>query len=326
MSISIVIVTYKRKKEVIELLESLSVQTLLPNEIILVNNLFEGSQEFKQILLREVPERIRRRIKYVENSHNSLTVGRNLGVSISNSEYICLLDDDVEIDPRYLEKASLILQTNSSIVGLQGRIIRKPKLFRNVIGFLTQGFSLTRGKAKVKKSIAGSYNWNPGNSELIDCEWISGSNQFYRKSVLETVTWDENLIEYCDGEDIDHSFRVGQTYPGGLKMCTNLIVRHKISQVGRSSNFKSIFMRDVYGYYLCGKLFNNSRIAFMSFWFNRICLLFMLWTKSLFRGSLSQAHIYIKIHLKTWLFIFKNSRDLRNHDLTIANAALKHLS
>jgi GT2 family glycosyltransferase len=113
----VVIVTYKRPGDLFEVLTNLSEQTLKPSVVNIVDNDLEGSAK-KIVELFQLERGMR--LNYLINSTNSLTQGRNLGISIVSSPFVGLLDDDIIIPADYFEKSVNFLQANSDVAGVQG--------------------------------------------------------------------------------------------------------------------------------------------------------------------------------------------------------------
>lgn len=99
MKISIVIVTHNRLDELAELLESISIQTEAPYEIIIVNDCGESIETVVN-LYKELP------IKTIELQENMKHVrARNIGVGHVTGDYIMLCDDDDLLSPKHVEYA-----------------------------------------------------------------------------------------------------------------------------------------------------------------------------------------------------------------------------
>lgn len=104
MKISIVIATYNRLLELGELLESISKQTVLPHEVIIVN---DGGESVAVLvdLYKELP------IKTIELTENVKHVkARNIGVQQATGDAIMLCDDDDMIVANHIEQAQLYLR------------------------------------------------------------------------------------------------------------------------------------------------------------------------------------------------------------------------
>ncbi|WP_434283134.1 glycosyltransferase family 2 protein [Clostridium botulinum] len=89
--ISVIIVTYNRKKYLVRSLESILSQSFSNFELILVNN---GSTDGTGELCRKYTEKDSR-IKVINIKENKgASRGRNMGVDAASSEYITIVDDD----------------------------------------------------------------------------------------------------------------------------------------------------------------------------------------------------------------------------------------
>lgn len=89
--ISVIIVTYNRKKYLVRSLESILSQSFSNFELILVNN---GSTDGTGELCRKYTEKDSR-IKVINIKENrGASRGRNMGVDAASSEYITIVDDD----------------------------------------------------------------------------------------------------------------------------------------------------------------------------------------------------------------------------------------
>ena len=93
-SLSVIISTFKRKRYVNQLLISISNQTILPNEIILVDSSNEN-------ISYDYPAGLN--IKKVFSKFAQLTYQRNLGVQNTICDLILHIDDDVLLENNYIE-------------------------------------------------------------------------------------------------------------------------------------------------------------------------------------------------------------------------------
>src|SRR3954462_2343801 len=101
MKFSLIICTYMRPEPLLKLLQSVQVQNLYPNEILII----DGSTSNKtEIVLKENQFE---NLQYflVDDQDRGLTRQRNFGINkVSDTmEIVCFLDDDTVLEPNYFE-------------------------------------------------------------------------------------------------------------------------------------------------------------------------------------------------------------------------------
>jgi len=101
--IDVVIPTYKRIKNLQLLVRSIDLQSKKPNKVTIV---YAGITEED---LKEIVEQSSLNIQLIA-SEPSVCKQRNLGIKNSNSKYIFLCDDDIELPNDYLEKLYTFLE------------------------------------------------------------------------------------------------------------------------------------------------------------------------------------------------------------------------
>lgn len=98
-SLSVVTPTLRRPAEIVELLENLSEQTLLPREVIIVDGAPEGEDETERAVKnpgRKFPFAVR----YFRRSGGT-AVQRNFGIDRAGGRFIALIDDDVRLEKNF---------------------------------------------------------------------------------------------------------------------------------------------------------------------------------------------------------------------------------
>lgn len=116
--VSIVIPTRNRKDHLRKALASIEQQTLLPNEVLIVDSSDEVA--YHEDILRRF-ERLR--ITFIL-SEASVCVQRNKGIQAAEGNWILLLDDDIEIEVRYLEKLVCYCELNPQCGAVAGRLMQ----------------------------------------------------------------------------------------------------------------------------------------------------------------------------------------------------------
>ena len=319
--ITVVVVTYCRPKFLESILGQINDQTLHPVCIVVVDN--DSNRSAKDVLTQS--EVISKKIPviYVPNDVNSLSIGRNLGVSHVKSEFTCLLDDDVVIPVDYLERVFESISHLPDAVGVQGilNLGDRTKL-KNFIAFLTGNFYLSNKTCKVRWSISTSYPKYSGKETPLLCEWMSGTNQFYSTRIIKEVKWDENLLKYSDGEDLDHSLRVSRSGFGSLYLLPDLLLKHLESPEARVTGYKNILMRETYSYYLLHKLFPKKRNAQVFFVWSRLSTLAIEIIQVLLSGFRKTKLVALYTHVKALIVVFYFRTELRRLDTSKINSLL----
>lgn len=319
--ITVVVVTYCRPRFLDSVLVQLNNQTLLPNTIIVVDN--DSNRSAQKVVDNSNLQSKNIRISYVPNDVNSLSLGRNLGVSLVETEFTCLLDDDVVIPSSYLENVLRKMRELPDAIGIQGFLnLGDRSKIKNFISFLIGGFYLSDRTCRVRWSISTSYPKFSNSETPLLCEWISGTNQFYRTQVIKKVKWDVNFIKYSDGEDLDHSLRISRSGFGSLYLLPNLAVKHLESPEARLTGYKNILMREAYSYYLLHKLFPKKRAAHIFFVWSKILTILLIILKMIFSNSNSSSIGTLRNYLNALNFVFKNKRDLQKGNLGFVNSKL----
>jgi len=254
MQISIVITTFNRVDDLNECLNSILNQTLLPIETIVIDNGINNITE--SIIERRMDEFKKKDIVlvYIKNTENSLTVARNIGSRNSSGEVILFLDDDVILDRDYIREIERLYRKFPQALGAQGYILReKRSKLKNMFNKIFFLFHLEKDKCKFLHSVSATYPFPL--SRIMNCQWLSGSNFSFKRSVFETISFDEKLKKYSEGEDLDFSYRLFKKFPNSLYISPDAKLIHNASPAGRLPDAELIYMREFYGLYL---FFKNS--------------------------------------------------------------------
>ncbi len=214
LDISIIIPTYNRPEELQNCLASILEQTVLPGELIIVD---DGNLE--QIPLAGKLAKASIKVLYHKKDTPGLTASRNVGIGLATGGIIFFLDDDVVLYPHYTEKIlALFGDDPSHEIGGVGGLIANTKPFtlkRKLFHHLERLFLLS-GKIEGRVLPSGfcvDYG-ETGNQidEIVEVDFLPGGVSAYRKQVFESFSFSEDFIGYGQGEDKDFSFRVAQKY------------------------------------------------------------------------------------------------------------------
>ena len=181
--VTVFICTYNRGKLIDGTLDSLlNHQTILPNEIVVVN----GGGEFNCAPILDKWSAGFSRLKIINTENKNLSCSRNVGLHHCTGDLILQTDDDARPFPNWIEK--MIEYHN-----------KYPKV--GVIGGNVIDFS----RIKIIEQIADLITF-PYYSNEVYVRSVAGVNCSYKKEVIKQVgKYDEDLFR---GEDVDYNWRV----------------------------------------------------------------------------------------------------------------------
>jgi len=217
--VSVIIPTKDRVDDVITCLESLLVQTVPPDEILIV----DGSDTEKlnsEIKLRFTENA---KIKYVR-SKPGLTHQRNVGINASFGDIILFVDDDVVLDKDCLKGVMHVFDNYPTNIGgvtanviercqIEGKLSFSGKLKDAIAQFLLSIFFLTRwGNGRFQPSGFPTLIKSGTVDKITCCEFLFGACMAFRKELVNEFRFNEDLYEYRYAEDDEFAYRVSRKY------------------------------------------------------------------------------------------------------------------
>jgi len=243
-NISLCIPTAKRPKILGKLIDNISEQNLVPDEIIIIDGAKDNSTR-DEIETRK--KNFDEGVLQYYTSELGLTLQRNVGIDICKSKYICMLDDDVILDTDCLEKMVEFLNSEEGnkyaaisafISNNYGREFFKIEKFLNKIqvydGELKPGRWLYCGdflELSTLKQFDGVY----------DTQFIPAGAAMFRKKIIEKIRPNSNFK--FGGEDKHWTLRISQKHKIGVLGNAKLIHDH-VSGGVRKSPFKQSFISE----------------------------------------------------------------------------------
>jgi len=233
-TVSIVIPTYKREKDLGECIASIARQTVRPLEVIVVDDAeMPAVPEAQRLESVGIPCIYQRK-----NGNPGLTASRNLGSSLARADFLLHLDDDVELEPDYIERMLEVFRNDSGtrIAGASGFNTRhaNPPLWKRIrvwvrLFFLIGGPKLGQVLPSGFCTSFSSKEWPKGR--LMDCDILPGNNMMFRRKAVEGMSWTTDYLGYGLGEDQDFSYRLSRTHRLVLTGSARLI--HKVSRAAK---------------------------------------------------------------------------------------------
>lgn len=185
-SVSIVILTMNRSSHMRIVLENISLQSLVPEEIIIIDN---HSKEIEQRKNRELADKYKADY-YLMNENLGVSGGRNFGLKKAKGDIIIEIDDDAEFESIHaIRNARQILKKHKNIGIIAFSILKNKNM-----DFRREEFPFFN---KMKKL----------NNPLTECAWFIGAGHAFRKEIFDKVNYYNDFYPYGQ-EEIDLSIRV----------------------------------------------------------------------------------------------------------------------
>lgn len=223
MTISVIICTVARQKWVDSLLVSLSNQSFLPDQVLIVD-------ASKQEISYSVPKHLN--VRVIRSHRRGLTFQKNLGLDQAKGEVVFFLDDDILLDRQYIEHTMMVFQNDSE------------KKIGAVSGYITNQWGKTQNNpgwqlklAKRLKIYDGDFT--PGSvspsgvfielnglkpfTGLKYVDFVPGGCTAVRADVFQTYRPPLSVSKY-GGEDKCFSRMIAQRW--GLCVCGDALLQH----------------------------------------------------------------------------------------------------
>jgi len=226
---SLVLCTRNRPADVATCLASVAACTPPPAEVVVVDSsdAFE-TRDLCAALLDDFPVPLRYHADTPGLPHQ-----RNTGVGLAMGEVVHFVDDDTVLEPTYFAAIDACFD-DGGVVGACGQITNLGP--RRVPPFLYRFFLLDGGEGRVLRSGKNILNFTATTRR--PTAWLSGCSMSYRRSLFDTIGFDEDMTGYALGEDVDFSTRAGRH--GSLLHEPAARLRHDESPLERWSRRRMI--------------------------------------------------------------------------------------
>jgi GT2 family glycosyltransferase len=206
-----IIATRNRPDELLNAVESLVAQTVLPSELCIVDSSDEAP---KRTRIEELCSGVEVPLDYFHPAPRGLTVQRNVGIDRTTGDPVFFIDDDVWLAPDCHERVlDEYERWGPQLGGARATPIRPPDpplisvLWRKLFGI---GGWWPEASGRMR---AGFYVEGVATSAGVrKLEYFNGWFMSYRRDVFTHERFDEALSGYAFKEDIDFSYRVARRY------------------------------------------------------------------------------------------------------------------
>jgi len=323
-SISIVIPTFNREEDLMDALLSILRQKKLPKEVVVVD---DSENDRTRNLIKKMRKSFLDKgvsVKYLRNPRGkSTSSARNVGATCATGEIILFLDDDVILDDDYISEILEVYERHPDAVGVQGYVENLPMQILSTSGAIHNSickifflFFFEKHRCRVLPS--WGYTYPCLLNGVINCEWLGGENQSFRKKIFQTYKFDENLKKYSYGEDADLSYRIFKNNPISLYMTPNARLFHKKSKTSRLPDELRIYITTINRTYLFYKNIEQtlfSKLIFLWSSFGQVILhasVCVLQIRNKGDSALRMKYLLgIKHLIKSYIYMLKHLKEIK---------------
>jgi len=209
--VAVVICTYKRADSLRRFLDSLREQTLLPDQLIIVD---ASPDDATEKMLRNYGKlgSLATTMIYtrVTGSLRGLTRQRNLGARLVTVDKLAYFDDDVVLFPDCLEKlVGVYQQYGESVAGVGAYVVnagRSISLRWKIRRWLRIVPSLEPGRY-FRSGMSTPWSFLEPNEGGTYGDWLPGCAMMWRTSLVSELGFNERFVRYANGEDLEFSLR-----------------------------------------------------------------------------------------------------------------------
>ena len=213
-AISAIIATVGRPELLRLCLESLAKQTVRIAEVVVVHC---GSDPETLAVTNDTRWREAAfEVRYFHHPERNCARQRNFAIAQARYDNLLLIDDDVEVDPHWVEELFKPIWADRAVGATMGRLINQPmagptffwSLYRRLLHGQSEGF-------KPGKLIGAALpNGFPTTAEQpLPCEWIGGGASALRREAFESVGGFASFFTGSSpGEDLDLGYRLSRKW------------------------------------------------------------------------------------------------------------------
>jgi GT2 family glycosyltransferase len=290
-AVSVIICTKDRAQDIQDTLADLSRQTRLPAQVVIVDARAEDRLS-AYLAAATLPFECR----YIRAAPGVMRQ-RNIGVSNCEGAFVFCLDDDLILDPDFIEEMLKPLESEQQPrpAAVMGRIVEDTswlagsswRVRLNV--WLRQRvsdlFLLDKiGSGRFRYSGLASYPRDPGPSRFVEC--VSGGCAVYPRRLFDQMCYDETIY-YPPLEDHDFSKRLADAGEKAYYQASARVL-HKKSASGRlpTAGLQRVFV--THHFYMFRKNWPQTPLRRLAFWWSVLGLLLLNSTRpQQFKGVLA---------------------------------------
>jgi glucosyl-dolichyl phosphate glucuronosyltransferase len=229
--ISVITPTLNRHDDLQQYVRTLVTQTLLPDELVIVD---AGNLDTVEPMLIEELKDSKIELVLLK-SEPGTSHQRNVGIDVASGDFYFFFDDDIILEPDYIEQSMKCFDSgpNPKIGGVMGTYNSPPR----TQGYRTkyfQFFNMTHATDERPPVImpSGASRWAIKPTEVIPIPVCCSCRVVFRAECFEGERWDCFLPGYTTSEDVEVSFRIAKNWQ--LVQTPDAVLFHKESPVSRN--------------------------------------------------------------------------------------------
>lgn len=286
MNISVIIPTYNRVNDLEVALDSILSQTLLPIEIIIVDQSDDKNTE----KLSHLNKYKILNIKYIKLEIKSSTIARQVWMEnlSSESEIMVFFDDDVKLEKNYLEEIFNFMKTNSKILWWWWNIINFP-IKKNIINDL--GDIIFRN-SKISNEFCTTNAQYKNEKKIQNVSSIIWCNMFFKSELAKKYSFESWMKKCWDADDTFFSYQINKDNPKSLFYLPTAKLYHFQSPAGRMIKIEK-FKQILYHRYVFWRKYNFPILTY--YWWT---IWFLIWSLLSYNNKIQIIKEYFKAHIK----------------------------
>lgn len=209
LSLTVIIPTKNRPVDLEWTVRSILRQTVLPQQLVVIDQSADAESRLKvQGLFDAVPSSVRDHLKLCYETDQTISggaVARNRGMELAKNDVWLFLDDDVILEPKFLEELLAVYSRYPQAGGVSGVVTnyRRPRGFSRFWDAI-----FLRGPFRDERQ---TVYWRANrlrNAEPIPVDRLGGGLMSFRADVIREQRFDHDLRGVSDGEDVDFCVRL----------------------------------------------------------------------------------------------------------------------
>lgn len=232
--LSVIVPTIGRPEELRGLIASIRAQTVLPQELVVVDAgpLQHGVEQ----ACAEALEGSGIALKYARSAPGT-SLQRNVALEHAEGELYFLFDDDLTIEPDYIERTLEVfaLPTEPPVGCVLGTFSSPPRAGGRARKAWFRAFGLTHARAgdEARMYMSGGVQWAQRPSRVIRVPAASGGRTAYRAACFAEERFAEYLPGRTQNEDVELSYRIGRHWT--ILQSPDVVCFHDRVEKGRTA-------------------------------------------------------------------------------------------